>query len=177
MARRESGSDRWSHPAIYWAAVKIGSYDLSRKSPKELDKEWRKAYSDQLAIGQWGDIPERLRRFLRQDRRTLEKLGKKRYRPCWRGSRAPQTLIARRQTMALNPISEDLDPLLWAKRPRSQCALSLLRTGAAEGGGELATILSSHVRDGVCDESGKLLMRWDGLRYVSLAADRERYAA
>ncbi|MDQ5914403.1 MAG: hypothetical protein QG584_285 [Pseudomonadota bacterium] len=60
MARRESGSDRWSHPAIYWAAVKIGSYDLSRKSLKELDKEWRKAYSDQLAIGQWGDIPERL---------------------------------------------------------------------------------------------------------------------
>jgi len=104
-------------------------------------------------------------------------LGKKRYRPCWRGSRAPQKLIARRQTMALNPISEDLDPLLWAKRPRSQCALSLLRTGAAEGSGELATILSSHVRDGVCDESGKLLMRWDGLRWVSLAADRERYAA
>ena len=79
--------------------------------------------------------------------------------------------------MALNPISEDLDPLLWAKRPRSQCALSLLRTGAAEGSGELATLLSSHVRDGVCDESGKLLMRWDGLRWVSLAADRERYAA
>lgn len=74
--------------------------------------------------------------------------------------------------MALNPISEDLDPLLWAKRPRSQCALSLLRTGAAEGSGELATILSSHVRDGVCDESGKLLMRWGGLRWVSLAADR-----
>ena len=79
--------------------------------------------------------------------------------------------------MALNPISEDLDPLLWAKRPRSQCALSLLRTGAAEGSGELATILSSHVRDGVCDESGKLLMRWDGLRRVSLAAERVRYAA
>ena len=36
------------------------------------------------------------------------------------------------------------------------------------------TILSIHVRDGVCDESGKLLMRWDGLRWVSLAADRER---
>lgn len=60
MARRESGRDRWSHPAIYWAAVKIGSYDLSRKSLKDLDREWRKAYGDQLAIGRWDDIPKRL---------------------------------------------------------------------------------------------------------------------
>lgn len=60
MARRESGRDQWSHPAIYWAAVKIGSYDLSRKSLKDLDREWRKAYGDQLAIGRWDDIPKRL---------------------------------------------------------------------------------------------------------------------
>lgn len=77
--------------------------------------------------------------------------------------------------MALNPISEDLDPLLWAKRPRSQCALSLLRTGAAEGSGALATIFAGHLRDEVCDEHGKLLLRWDGLRWVSNDADR--YAA
>jgi len=60
MARRESGRDRWSHPAIYWAAVKIGAYDLSRKTLKELDAEWRKAFGDQMAIGQWPEIPERL---------------------------------------------------------------------------------------------------------------------
>lgn len=60
MSRRESGRDQWSHPAIFWAAVKIGGYDLSRKSLKDLDKEWRKAYGDQLAIGRWEDIPARL---------------------------------------------------------------------------------------------------------------------
>jgi len=59
MARRESDSDRWSHPAIYWAAVKIGSYDLSRKTMKELEPEWRKSFGDQLAIGQWPEIPKR----------------------------------------------------------------------------------------------------------------------
>lgn len=59
MARRESDSDRWSHPAIYWAAVKIGSYELSRKTVKELELEWRKAFSDQLAIGHWPEIPKR----------------------------------------------------------------------------------------------------------------------
>lgn len=59
MARRESGNDRWSHPAIYWAAVKIGSYDLSRKTLRDLDVEWRKAFGDQIALGQWPEIPER----------------------------------------------------------------------------------------------------------------------
>jgi hypothetical protein len=59
MARRDSGSDRWSHPAIYWAAVKIGSYDLSRKTLKELGPEWNKAFSDQLALGKWEAIPVR----------------------------------------------------------------------------------------------------------------------
>lgn len=60
MARRESGRDHWSHPAIYWAAVKIGAYDLSRKALRDLEAEWRKYFSDQLALGQWPEIPERL---------------------------------------------------------------------------------------------------------------------
>ena len=60
MARRESGRDRWSHPAIYWAAAKIGAYDLGRKTLRDLDAEWRKAFGDQMALGQWPEIPERL---------------------------------------------------------------------------------------------------------------------
>ena len=60
MGRRETGNDRWSHPAIYWAAVKIGSYDLSRKTLRDLEPEWRKALGDQLALGRWDDIPERV---------------------------------------------------------------------------------------------------------------------
>lgn len=60
MARRESGSDQWSHPAIFWAAVKIGAYDLSRKTLKELAPEWGKAFGDQLALGKWPEIQARL---------------------------------------------------------------------------------------------------------------------
>ncbi len=59
MARRESNSDRWRHPAIYWAAAKIGAYDLGRKTLKELEPEWRKAFGDQLALGHWPEIPKR----------------------------------------------------------------------------------------------------------------------
>ena len=76
-------------------------------------------------------------------------------------------------------IGEELDPLLWAKRLRSQQALDLLAAGAKEGDTTLVGILSGHVRDGFADDKGKLLARWDGLRWVSMAADleRERYAA
>ena len=45
--------------------------------------------------------------------------------------RAPQKLIARRQTMALNNSGRPR-PAVVGQRPQSQCALSLLRTGAAE---------------------------------------------
>ncbi len=67
-----------------------------------------------------------------------------------------------RLEMNLESMFGDLDPLLWAKRPKSQCALDLLMTGAKEGDSRLVEILAGHVRDGVCNESGKLLQRWDG---------------
>jgi hypothetical protein len=60
MARRDSGNDRWSHRAIYWAAVKVGRFNLLSRTVKELDTEWRKAFSEQLARGQWEEIPARL---------------------------------------------------------------------------------------------------------------------
>lgn len=60
MARRESGRDTWSHPAIYWAAAKIGAYDLARKTLRELGPEWSRVFGEQLALGDWPEIPERL---------------------------------------------------------------------------------------------------------------------
>ena len=69
--------------------------------------------------------------------------------------------------MALDSLCVDLDPLLWAKRPRSQTALDFVRRGSA-GNTDLLEILQKHIADGVCDENGKLLMKWDGLRWVSV---------
>ncbi len=79
----------------------------------------------------------------------------------------------------MKAVAEGLDPLLWAKRPKSQQALDLLSVGAKEGDARMVEILAGHVRDGVCSDSGKMLMRWDGLRWISLEADLERmrYAA
>jgi hypothetical protein len=68
----------------------------------------------------------------------------------------------------MKAFDEHLDPLLWAKRPKSQSAMDLLIRGVKQGGDpRLAEIYSGHLSDGVCDESGNLLRRWDGLRWTS----------
>lgn len=69
--------------------------------------------------------------------------------------------------MALESISANLDPLLWARKPRSPTALDFVRRGAS-GNKELSAILQQHVADGVCTENGDLLLRWDGFQWVSV---------
>ncbi len=59
----------------------------------------------------------------------------------------------------------DLDPLGWAKRPRSQSALDLLDAGAKGGDARLAEIHAKHLADGVCNGAGRITARWDGLRW------------
>ncbi len=59
MARRESGRDQWSHPAIFWASVKVGAFDLSRMTARELEPRWRKEFGEQMALWQWPEIPVR----------------------------------------------------------------------------------------------------------------------
>jgi hypothetical protein len=59
MTLRADGADTWSHPAIFWAAAKVGSFDLLGKSLKELDPIWRREFSAQMAKGEWPAIPER----------------------------------------------------------------------------------------------------------------------
>jgi hypothetical protein len=48
------------------------------------------------------------------------------------------------------------DPLAWAKRPKSQAAVRLLRDGAKRSR-RLAVILNNLIRDGVVSENGRLL--------------------
>ena len=69
---------------------------------------------------------------------------------------------------------DDLDTLLWSRKPKSQCALDLLMAGAKEGDSRLNEICSAHVREGVCTEDGKLLQRWDGQSW-SLVRRETRY--
>lgn len=78
----------------------------------------------------------------------------------------------------LKPITENLDQLLWAKKPRSQIALDYVRRGAEDGNADLKSILEKLISDGVCTDKGRLLRRWDGIGWmqVSAAADVEVWA-
>ena len=72
--------------------------------------------------------------------------------------------------MALESMFPDLSPLLWAERPKSPWAIDAIRSVANRGDARFKALLQSHVRDGICDDMGNLMKRWDGLRFV--VADR-----
>ena len=73
----------------------------------------------------------------------------------------------------MKAFDEHLDPLLWAKRPKSQTAADLLKSGVSSDR-RMEEIWRQHIANGICAEDGSLLHRWDGLRWVSLDQDGHR---
>lgn len=69
---------------------------------------------------------------------------------------------------------DELDPLGWAKRPKSAYALHAAIGLAKAGDQRFVEILAKLVADGVCLGCGKLLFRWDGIRWVGASED-DRY--
>lgn len=70
----------------------------------------------------------------------------------------------------MKSLDEHLDPLLWAKRPKSQAAADLIKSGVSSDR-RLAKIFHQHVKDGVFDEGGSLVHRWDGRKWVMVSDD------
>lgn len=59
MRRREEGDDAWSHPAIFWAAVTVGEFDLRNASWSSIKSRWTRLLQAELAKGEWPEIPMR----------------------------------------------------------------------------------------------------------------------
>lgn len=59
MRRREDGADAWSHPAIFWAAVTVGEFDLRNASWSSIKSRWTRLLQAELAKGEWPEIPVR----------------------------------------------------------------------------------------------------------------------
>ncbi|SOE48082.1 hypothetical protein ODI_R1223 [Orrella dioscoreae] len=55
-SRGEKG--QWSHPAIFWAAVRVGQHDIMHLGYAVMKTRWEAALRDILHQGQWKDIPE-----------------------------------------------------------------------------------------------------------------------
>lgn len=60
LARRDQGRDKWSHPAVYWSAATIGSFDLRNASWSSIKARWSRVLQAELAKGEWPAVPPRL---------------------------------------------------------------------------------------------------------------------
>jgi len=60
------------------------------------------------------------------------------------------------------------DGLLWARRPKSHVAMAFIFDAKKKAGRfpALANVFDQLVNDGVCTADGRLINRWDGLRWV-----------
>lgn len=57
QARSRGEHGAWSHPAIFFAALAVGQYEMRNESYPQLRVRWEKAFGEQLALGQWPEIP------------------------------------------------------------------------------------------------------------------------
>jgi hypothetical protein len=58
IAREKGEIDEWSHPAIFWASVKVGSFDLKNQTYSNIKARWERALDEEFNKGQWSDIPQ-----------------------------------------------------------------------------------------------------------------------
>jgi hypothetical protein len=55
-ARRKGEMGEWSHPAIFYAAIEVGQYDMLNSAYSTMRARWEKALDEQMAKGQWDEI-------------------------------------------------------------------------------------------------------------------------
>jgi len=58
VARERGEIGEWSHPAIFWASVKVGAFDLKNQGYAAIKGRWEAAFEEEMAKGQWAAIPE-----------------------------------------------------------------------------------------------------------------------
>lgn len=58
QARERGERGEWSHPAIYWAAVKVGAFDLKNTGYGQIQKRWESALQAILDAGSYDPIPD-----------------------------------------------------------------------------------------------------------------------
>ncbi len=57
LQRRNQGKDNWSHPAIYWAAQKVGYYEMTTMTHAQLKPRFAVALEDVMTKGDIKPVP------------------------------------------------------------------------------------------------------------------------
>lgn len=56
QARAAGEAGKWSHRAIYWAAMPL-AFDLKTQTYSQIKPRWERALAEQMALPEWEDIP------------------------------------------------------------------------------------------------------------------------
>lgn len=59
MRLRDDGRDKWSHRAVYWAAVEFGTWDLRNASWQTAKARWTRLLTEKLAQQDLPEVPPR----------------------------------------------------------------------------------------------------------------------
>lgn len=57
QARAAGEYGKWSHPAIYWAAMPL-AFDLGSQTFSQIKPRWETALHEQMDRGEWAEIPQ-----------------------------------------------------------------------------------------------------------------------
>lgn len=64
MANRRYGTDQWTNPAFYWAAVRIGEFDMLNASHGQLLARFGEALREVVRAGNVEPVPKRAPQYL-----------------------------------------------------------------------------------------------------------------
>jgi hypothetical protein len=73
MQNRERGTDKWSHPAIFWTTVAIGVFDMRNSSWIAIKHRWSKILQAEFDKGEWPAVPDRRDALPAPGRTTLSR--------------------------------------------------------------------------------------------------------
>lgn len=57
VARERGEVGEWTHPAIFWASVRVGAFDLKNHSHSAIKARWEEALHMEIMKGEWDEIP------------------------------------------------------------------------------------------------------------------------
>jgi hypothetical protein len=56
-SREQGEAGTWSHPAIFWASVRVSAFELKTQSYSAIRQRWEVALAAELAKNRWDEIP------------------------------------------------------------------------------------------------------------------------
>jgi len=104
QAREKGERGSWSHPAIFWAAIKVSAHDLKHQAYSQIKIRWEKALQDEMEKGEWAPVPEPLIALPAPGKSEMSR------------EHATKMVSELKATETIKKASDGIDHLRWARR-------------------------------------------------------------